>query len=63
MHSYVQDNQDSSTPIYDASVSLIGVLDTLAYVVPSLLACVCNAGASLCCSILVPLLQLLQVVT
>ncbi len=55
--------QDDSTPVYHASVSLIDVLDTLAYVKASLLALIRSAGTSLCCSILVPLLQLLQIVT
>ena len=55
--------QERGPPINNSSVSLICMLNTLTNVEAPLLRRVCKADTRLCGSILVPLLQLLEVVT
>ena len=55
--------RERAPPIDNSSVPPICVFNTLTNVETPLLRRICNAGTRLCSSILVPLLQLLEVVS
>lgn len=59
---YNTEHQERAAPIDHSTIALICVLNALSNVEAPLLRRLCKAGARLCCSILVPLLQLLEIV-